>query len=293
MLSETHIAECVYWACEQEVKAPKPGNVNRFSDGHGMAVTDFLNSAKAIAPVMATPDISLGKRILESIQATRKVVDCNTNLGIVLLFAPLCHAIQHCQSMSDLPAVLSETLANLTIDDADLAYQAIRLAEAGGLGQSETQDIHAAPTVTLREAMRMARNRDTIAAQYLNNFNEVQRIGWPALKKSLQSGEKLDWATCFAYLYLLSNVPDTLIQRKYSPEIALAVTNKAKTFLSDTNKPASLSAMEHSLTVWDTELKQHALNPGTTADLTAASLLWFAFEQAFADNRISDHEACS
>lgn len=287
MLSETHIAECVYWACEQEVKAPKPGNVNSFSDGHGMAVSDFLKSARAIAPVMAGPDLSVGERILKSIQATRKVVDCNTNLGIVLLFAPLCHAIQHCQSLSDLPAALSETLASLTIDDADLAYQAIRLAEAGGLGQTDKQDIHQTPTVSLREAMQMARDHDTIAAQYLNDFDEIRHIGWPALKKGLHAGEMLEWATCFAYLCLLSNVPDTLIQRKYSPEHALAVTNKAKSFIPDTNQPASLSAMEHSLFVWDTELKQHALNPGTTADLTAASLLWLAFEQAFADNRIS------
>lgn len=287
MLSEDCIAECVYRACEQEVSAPKPGNVNCFSDGHGMFVQDFLNSARAIAPVMAQADLTVGERILKSIEATRTVVDCNTNLGIVLLFAPLSQAIRHCDTFSDLPTALATTLKNLTVRDAELAYQAIRLAEAGGLGQTADQDITTAPTVTLREAMQIAASRDAIAAQYNNNFHEIQHLAVPALKKGLQSGEKLEWATCFAYLSVLSNVPDTLIQRKYSPEHAIAVTNKAKSFISNTKQPASLSAMEHSLAVWDTELKQHALNPGTTADLTAAALLWTGFEQAFADNRIS------
>ncbi|HAD32496.1 MAG TPA: triphosphoribosyl-dephospho-CoA synthase, partial [Methylophaga sp.] len=110
MLAEQQIADSVRWACEQEVNAPKPGNVNVWSDGHNMAVQDFLSSAAAIAPVMAQPNLKVGERILQSIKATRKVVDCNTNLGIVLLFAPLCDAIQRCSSFDQLSSELEKTL---------------------------------------------------------------------------------------------------------------------------------------------------------------------------------------
>ena len=160
MLSESAIKDAVFWACEQEVKAPKPGNVNCFSDGHNMASDDFIRSAHAIAPIMAKPGLTVGERILHSVQATREVVDCNTNLGIVLLFAPLCTAVQNSEDFSELPEVLQQVLASLTIEDARLCYQAIRMAEAGGMGKSNEQDIADEPTVTLLQAMEMAQNRD-------------------------------------------------------------------------------------------------------------------------------------
>jgi len=287
MLSKADIEYCVVWACEQEVKAPKPGNVNCFSDGHNMVVADFINSAKAIAPVMANPTLTVGECILQSVQATRAIVDCNTNLGIVLLFAPLCAAIRQCETIEELPDALQKILQNLTIEDADLCYQAIRLADAGGLGQSSEQDIYQAPTVTLLEAMNLAQNRDSIALQYVSNFKLIRTISVPALTNALDSGESVEWATAFAYLKLLSNAPDTLICRKQSVEQAQAVTIKAKQFVFDMKKNNKLDAYYAELTAWDNELKQKAINPGTTADLIAATLLLHTFQQRLSFHRIS------
>ena len=78
MLSSQEVAECIQWSCEQEVAAPKPGNVNCYSGGHNMQVEDFLLSAKAIAPVLANPNLTVGELILQAVQATRTVVNCNT-----------------------------------------------------------------------------------------------------------------------------------------------------------------------------------------------------------------------
>lgn len=287
MLAEQQIAECVRWACEQEVNAPKPGNVNIWSDGHNMAVHDFLASAAAIAPVMAQPGLNVGQRILHAIEATRKVVNCNTNLGIVLLFAPLCDAIQRCASFDQLSSELETTLNNLTLDDARLCYEAIRLAEAGGLGEQAEEDINQQPSVTLLEAMALAQNRDTIALQYVNNYQQVWDISYKQLTAALKCGEKVEWATTIAYLYLLTRVPDTLIIRKQSRHIAQTVAQKAQLFILKMNKNRPLSNSTTELTVWDHELKSHAINPGTSADMTAAALLLFAFEQAFDSDRIS------
>lgn len=287
MLSKAEIEQAVFWACEQEVMAPKPGNVNCFSDGHNMAVQDFIRSASAIAPVMAQPRLSVGQRILQAVEATRKVVDCNTNLGIVLLFAPLCSAIEHCERFAQLPAALSAVLAQLTLDDARQCYQAIRLAEAGGLGSSAEQDINKEPSVTLLSAMELARDRDQIALQYVSNFNTLWQVGLPALTNSLNSGESVEWATAFAYLKLLSDAPDSLICRKQNREIATAVTNKAKQLVFQMNKNSKLNTYSAQLTAWDIELKQKSINPGTTADLVAATLLLCAFERGFSADRIS------
>lgn len=292
MLSEQQIANCIRWACEQEVNAPKPGNVNRFSDGHNMVVADFLKSAQAVAPVMAQPHLSVGERILQSVQATRQVVNCNTNLGIILLFAPLVQAVQHSANFAELYDKLTECLQQLTVKDAVQCYEAIRLAEAGGLAISTEQDIQTIPTVTLLEAMRLAENRDTLAAQYVNSFREVREIGYTQLTIALNSGEKVEWAAAFAYLNLLSRVPDTLIARKQSRQHALAVLEQAKLFIVKMNIINPLSSMQAELSVWDQQLKSLAINPGTTADLTAAALLLHAFAQALDSHRISDARCC-
>ena len=287
MLSKDEIRQAVFWACEQEVMAPKPGNVNCFSDGHNMAVQDFIRSARAIAPVMAQPGLSVGQRILRAVEATREVVDCNTNLGIALLFAPLCSAVERCERFDQLPYALSAVLAELTVDDARLCYQAIRLAEAGGLGSSTEQDINEEPSVTLLNAMELARDRDQIALQYVSNFNTLWQVGLPALTNSLNSGESVEWATAFAYLKLLSDAPDSLICRKQNRETATAVTNKAKQLVFQMNKNSKLNTYSAQLTAWDIELKQKSINPGTTADLVAATLLLWAFEDGFSADRIS------
>ena len=283
MLSSNTIETCVIWACENEVAAPKPGNVNCFSDGHNMEVQDFIKSAHAIAPIMAQKALSVGELILQGVQATRTVVNCNTNLGIVLLLAPLCRAIHQCSHFQQLEKVLQ----SLTIDDAKACYEAIRLADAGGLGSSEQQDIHAIPSVTLLQAMEIAEERDAIAKQYVTNYKDILNIGLPILTSSIKSGESVEWATAFAYLKLLASVPDTLIRRKQSWEHALEITKAATEILTKVNENNMLSSFEVEIITWDNELKKKAINPGTTADLTAATLLIYAFQNSLSSHSIS------
>ncbi|WP_417499867.1 triphosphoribosyl-dephospho-CoA synthase [Methylophaga sp.] len=293
MLSESDLKDAVFWACEQEVSAPKPGNVNVISDGHNMVVEDFINSAHAIAPVMAKPDLTVGERILQSIQATRRVVNCNTNLGIVLLFAPLCQAVQSCETFDELPERLQVVLNNLTVDDAIDCYQAIRLAEAGGLGKQDQQDISAVPTITLLEAMDLAKNRDQIAQQYINNFNTLWDLSLPSLTKAINSGESVEWATAFAYLKLLSKALDSLISRKQSTALATKVSERAKQFVIQIEETGNVETHFDALTHWDKELKEKAINPGTSADLIAATLLLYKFKQLLSFNEFQYHEAFS
>ncbi len=279
MLTAKQIQECVFWACEQEVSAPKPGNVNSFSGNHEMSVADFIKSAYAIAPIMAQADLSVGELILQSIRATRDVVRCNTNLGIVLLFAPLCKAMHQCRTFEQLPIALEKVLDNLTIDDAEKCYQAIRLAEAGGMGEVESHDINEQPTITLKQAMKAAEKRDTIARQYINNYDAIWCIGLPNLTKSINCGETVEWATTFAYLIMLSEIPDTLISRKKGLAVSEKVSTSAHSLIKKIKENNNLSDSKNEVITWDNELKKEKLNPGTTADLTAATLLVYKFQQ--------------
>jgi triphosphoribosyl-dephospho-CoA synthetase len=75
-----------------DVQALKPGNVSVGSPGHGMRAEDFLRSAEASAEQIARRGPTLGERVRLVVAASRRLADCNTNLGIVPLCAPLAQA---------------------------------------------------------------------------------------------------------------------------------------------------------------------------------------------------------
>src|SRR5262245_59868106 len=165
MAADLSIAECVQLACVLEATARKPGNVTRYQDFADMTYLDFVISAAAIAPVLEqTARLGVGRTVLEGVKATRRMVRPNTNLGILLLLAPLAAA-------NDRP--IDQVLTALTIDDSRAVFEAIRLVNPGGLGEAAEQDVRGEPTVPLRQAMALAADRDLVARQYANDFREV------------------------------------------------------------------------------------------------------------------------
>src|SRR5437773_7078709 len=151
---------CAQLACIWEATARKPGNVHRYCDFDDTSYLDFLLSAAAVAPVLATANQRrVGETVLEGIRATRRLVATNTNLGMLLLLAPLCNVSLD----EDLASGLERVLAGLDGTDALAVYQAIRLAVPAGLGRVAEQDVHDAPTMPLRPIMELAADRDLVA----------------------------------------------------------------------------------------------------------------------------------
>src|ERR1017187_7027443 len=106
-------------ACLLEVTARKPGNVHRFADLPGLHYVDFFLSATAIAgPLDRAVSEGVGAAVLAAILATRRVVTTNTNLGIVLLLAPLTAVPEGI----DLVEGAERVLAHTTVADACLVY---------------------------------------------------------------------------------------------------------------------------------------------------------------------------
>src|ERR1043166_7195672 len=131
------IGQLTRLACIWEVTARKAGNVCPGHEFPDLTVRDFLLSADAIAPVLEqAPTQPLGVTILHCIEETRKVVNTNTNLGIVLLLAPLA-SVPLDQPLA--PGV-ADVLRRTTVQDSRNVYAAIRLAKPGGLGSVNDQD---------------------------------------------------------------------------------------------------------------------------------------------------------
>lgn len=259
------IGLCTQLACIWEASARKAGNVHRFRDFEDASYLDFVLSAAAIAPIMETAATRpVGATTMESVRATRQVVSTNTNLGIVLLLAPLATV----PPQTELRSGLDQVLRDLTVEDARLTYEAIRLANPGGLGTAPEQDIHAEPTQTLRKVMELAQERDLIALQYANGFVEVLDEAMPSLVEGVEQRRSLEGAIVHCHLGLLARHSDSLIARKCGQAAAAEVSRRARRVLE------SSSPGPEALADFDAWLRSagNTRNPGTTADLVAAAL---------------------
>jgi triphosphoribosyl-dephospho-CoA synthase len=289
IISPSSVAQAVRWACVTEVRALKPGNVSVYASGHGMVARDFLRSAEAIVPHLAKHELRIGARILSAVKATQDAVSCNTNLGIVLLCAPLVYAAERVFGGISLRRALQLSLASLDVEDAEHTYQAIRLASPGGLGESERFDVNEKPHVSLIDAMNEAKTRDRIASQYASGYHDIFEIGVPQIRQARVRWQSEEWAAVACYLAFLSRLPDTHIARKSGIEMAKRVSREAISLETALGRSANPENLLASLLEWDRQLKERQLNPGTTADLTVASLLAVRLEDIL-DQQVTDSE---
>lgn len=262
------IAAAFRAACRDELDAPKPGNVHVFADGHRMTAAQFIRSAEAAAAPLTMPGARIGARILGAVEATATAVGTNTNLGIILLCAPLAAAAE--RQPSDLRSTVAQLVDATDVEDARLAFRAIVLARPGGLGRAERHDVHAPAQVSLRDAMAEAADRDRIARQYASGFEDVFVTGQDVLANA--RAREPTWATTTVYLAFVAAFPDSHVTRKHGAGVADDVRRSARDLhdrLQAAEDPAHLLP---DLLTWDRELKEKAINPGTSADLTVATL---------------------
>ena len=257
-------------ACELDVQAFKPGNVSLQSSGHGMTASDFLRSAEHSASPLVREGGTLGQRILDSISATRAAVNCNTNLGIVLLIAPLVQAHYRYPSIP-LDVAVRRILATTDIADTEAVYRAIRLAAPGGLGKAERHDVSEPAGASLIDVMCEASPHDLIARQYANGYIELLHDACPYLARVLKRHTTIEYALTDLFLYLLATYPDSHIRRKHGRRVAADVTVMADEVKRAVDRAVSEERRLAALHAFDKELKQRGINPGTTADFCVAA----------------------
>lgn len=271
-------------ACLLEVTARKPGNVHPLASFDDCDWETFATSAEAIAPVLAgAAGRPLGETILRAVEATKERVGRNTNLGMILLIAPLAAVPIGSSLKSGIERVLSST----TIDDCRLVYEAIRTARPGGLGTADREDVSAEPTMNLREAMRLAADRDDVALQYVTGFSTVFEL---ATLFSATRLAELEEQILLAFLGRLAQHPDSLIARKCGLDMARESSRLAAECLSSETSEPRTALTSDRVSQIDAFLRAdgNRRNPGTTADLIAAALF-----VAIQENRIPCFDAAS
>lgn len=270
-MTGAEVAAAAQLACLLEVSAPKPGNVSPGRDFHDTRYEDFLASAVAIGPALAAAgERPLGATIRAAVEETGRWARSNTNLGMVLLLAPLARAARFDEG--SLRQRVTRVLADTTVADAEETYAAIRRTRPGGLGRSAAEDVAAAPTVTLGEAMGLAAGRDAIAREYVTDFAITFEVGAPSLRAARAAGLSWGDATVEGYLAILAGTPDTHIARKLGVAEAARIAGRAGEVVAAGGVRTRQGRT--ALAALDAELRdaRNSRNPGTTADLTCAAL---------------------
>jgi triphosphoribosyl-dephospho-CoA synthase len=272
------IAQAYREACAAELAALKPGNVHRYADGHGMCAADFMASAQASVVPLTDPSLSLGERLYRSVAATRAAVGCNTNLGILLLCAPLVPALLDRDAVGGLRQRVVAVLRGTDREDTEWFFRAIRLASPAGLGTSGRYDVAGAADAPLLEVMAHAAPWDRIARAYADGFRDLFGHAAPRLAHFMERWGDESWAATALYMDLLGRHPDTHVARKQGTAVAESVRRRAAPLAHALARCSNPEDYREALLALDREFKQQGINPGTSADFTVASLLILRLE---------------
>ncbi len=296
------IARAAQLASALEVSGyPKPGNVHRTADIKEMTFEHFIASSIAIGPILLdvakrgfrvgkrgvkTTHIGVGRAIKSAIENTMKWQrDGNTNLGVVLLLTPLAAAAgitlgrEGKIEMKKLRANLSNVLKSTTPEDALNVYDAILIADPAGLEGVDELDVKNETSkdrikkehISLYEIMNISSKWDNISREWVTGMEITFEFGYPLVKKLYEKTKTMNTTTVQSFLEILSKYPDTFVQRIHGKEISENVSGEARSIIK---KGGMLTSAGRTLIKkFDEELRKKRINPGTTADLTASSLM--------------------
>lgn len=259
-------------ACRLDVEAFKPGNVSCGAPAYGLEAGDFVASGLASVEPLIDESLSLGQRIEQAVACTQAQVATNTNLGIVLLCAPILMAAQ-CYPNLALRDAVQKVLAQTTVEDTAAVFSAIRMANPAGMGNVETHDLNALPQASLITVMASAAERDLIARQYANGFDELLNELVPQLTLLMDLGQPAEIAISEVFLWWLARYPDSHIQRKHGLHAAQQVSEQAAQCLQLCRASTERKSLHRELRQLDKRLKQARLNPGTSADFCVAAFV--------------------
>ena len=299
----THISQCLELAILLEVSTNKPGNVNFMVGFEGTRIEHFLTSAVAAAPSfeeaahrgiavsnkqMRIRDVGIGeiiKKCATDISAWQK--GGNTLLGTVMLFAPIAVAAGMTSANENLAFDIKKLQQNLklatestTPQDAVHLYEAVNIAHPSGLNKAKDFDVNDPASkerlirdnVSLFDVFKIAAPYDDVCSEWVNNYPITFTEAYPYLLLQLAERKDLNMAIIHTFLKILSEHPDTFIARKGGIEKAREISSDAKNVL----EIGGLVTVDGRKGVNDLDLKLRSsgnrLNPGTTADITAATL---------------------
>ncbi|RQW79345.1 MAG: triphosphoribosyl-dephospho-CoA synthase [Methanothrix sp.] len=279
-MSPDYVAQCAELAMLLELSSsPKPGNVDRCHDFSEIKFSDFLVSAVSAFPVFrqaAQNQGRVGSLILHGVQAWGKwKLQSNTHFGSLVLMIPLACAAGAAEvrnpedGADDLQDELARILQLSSVEDAVDFYRAFLLAGArvADVDEFSLKDPNSELRLrqegrTLLDLMKLSQGHDLIAREWSTNFERSFRLA-DRLKERIGERGPND-GIVLTFLEALHQVPDSLICAKFGCEKAAQVSVRAGEAMRDENLEAAR--------ILDRELLAEDINPGSTADLIAASL---------------------
>ncbi len=294
------ISQCLQLGMLLEVSSQKPGNVTLSSGFNGTKFEHFLASAVASIPSfenaalrgisvlegnLELQDLGIGKIIqncLEEISVWQK--GGNTLLGTIILFVPIAAAagMTHLEDNFDLlllRANIKKVIHSTTSKDAFHLYSAFDSIKPGGLNKAPDFDLTSAESkkrllvenVSLYDVFKIAASYDDVCSEWISNYSISIDLAYPYLLNQMQTRD-LNTSIVHTYLKILSKHPDTLISRKVGSKISQEISSEANNLL----EMGGLDTKDgrKGLIAFDKKLRKDGnhLNPGTTADLIAATL---------------------
>ena len=282
-MNAEEIAKIAQIASALEVSGyPKPGNVHRTRDYDDMVFEDFVISGIVIGDTIreACSDVDvenplLGKYILQAVAETDRWINNNTNLGIVMMTTPIAVAAAISDNFDEIRPNVVKLMANTSVDDACDLYDAINIADAGGMGDQDEYDVASDNAKqelrdnnqTMYDVLKISAPWDMLAREMTSDMPAVFELGYPTYHE-LKEEKSLNDACVLTFLTILSQVPDTLISRKYGSDEALKISMMTRDLLKLKDSDDFIERLQE----FDDYLYDNAYNPGTTADLTAASI---------------------
>ncbi|ADG13189.1 triphosphoribosyl-dephospho-CoA protein [Methanocaldococcus infernus ME] len=279
-------------ACCLEVSAFKPGNVHRYKDFDDVKYHHFIASGIAFGEAVYELCINksnIGYYIKKAVSLSRKWSPSNTNLGIILLHLPIALAISKVGTFDEklLREELLRIAKNSTYKDTIYLYEAIKLANPNLTKPKEGPDVMDEESIkeieekkiNLYDIFLFSADHDLIGGEWVNSF-PISFEGCKLLEHYYEKERDINLAITKTFLSILSKYPDSLIIKKKGYDVAKKVSELAKKVLKDFSIE-KLKEFDNYL-----RLEGNKLNPGTTADLTASSIMLFLIKRINESNTI-------
>jgi len=273
-----------------EVSVDKPGNVGPSHDFDDTSYVDFIMSGLAMGrAVKGAVEFGMlheqgergtGAFIKQAVwDGQTRTGARNTNLGIAMLMIPLSVSCgisikQGSFTLRGLRNGLKDVIEGSTAQDVLDLYEAIRLsnAEVGRSNKFDVKDPRSRERVmekglNLHDIFEHSK-WDTIARELITGMEVTFTIGFPSLKREFELTGDIRQAILRCFFEILAVVPDTLIERKNDRAVAEEVSKEARVILEKGMRTKDVQRFDGKL-----RSKDNKYNPGTTADLTAASIM--------------------
>lgn len=282
-MDANEIAKIAQIASALEVSGyPKPGNVHRTRDYDDMVFEDFIISGIVIGDAIrqACTDVDienprLGKYILQAVAETDRWIKNNTNLGIVMMITPIAVAAAISDSFDDIQQNVDLLMKNTSVDDSCDLYDAINIADAGGMGEEDEYGVASDSAkqdlrddgLTMYDVLKISAKKDMLGREMTSAMQFTFEVGYPTYYELIKQKSQNE-ACVLTFLTILSQVPDTLIFRKYGEDEAMKVSMMTRDLLKFKDDSDFVERIKE----FDEYLYKNNYNPGTTADLTAAAI---------------------